>query len=400
MARNVIFSEALIKQMQRSQLEQLPRWQRGLLLALSVICAIIFLAFLSEAAVRVRPWIKTGVFWGNEFWGTDRTYMIDPHTGLRVLIPNGHFGPVHINSYGFRSPELTLDKPTGRLRIAFIGGSTTYCGEVSSDQMTWPYLVVAAIKDRYPDLDIDFINGGVPGYTTTTLKPYLEKKIAPFHPDVIVIYEATNDLSVNSFALAREQGVTDHNQEKSMGWLAQHSLLAYLVEKNLKVLLQQHPVLAEETQPKVLIDQARLDDMYRRDLTALVEASKKVAGLVVTVTFAPRLRSDQTPAELRAAAITSLYYMPFMTPEAILQGFQRYNDIMRSVAAEERTLLVGNEEAIPADAAHYKDSVHFTDAGSIAMAKRVADALLNSPQFQVLALEHQHGATVATSPAQ
>ena len=185
-----------------------------------------------------------------------------------------------------------------------------------------------------------------------------------------------------------------------MGWLAQHSLLVYLVEKNLTVLLQQHPLLGDHAQPKVVIDQARLDDVYRRDLTALVEASKKVADLVVTVTFAPRLRADQSPAELREAAITSLYYMPYMTPEEILQGFQHYNEVMRSVAGEEGTLLVGNEDAIPADAAHYKDSVHFTDAGSTAMARRVTDALLSSPRFLTLVAEHMPGATVATSPPQ
>ena len=140
--------------------------------------------------------------------------------------------------------------------------------------------------------------------------------------------------------------------------------------------------------------------MYRRDLTALVEASKKVADLVVTIMFAPRLRANQSPEELRAAAITSLYYMSYMTPEAILEGFQHYNNIIRSVAAEEDTLLVGDEDSIPADAAHYKDSAHFTDAGSIVMAKRVTDSLLSSPRFLALVAEHTHAATVAASPRQ
>src|SRR5271157_5956639 len=211
--------------MQKSRLEQLPSWQRALILATPILCAIAFLAFITEGALRVRQSVRGGVPWGSTFWGTDQTYITDPETGLRVLIPNGHFGPVHINSFGFRSPEIPVEKPIGRLRIAFLGGSTTYCAEVSSDQMTWPSLVVAAIQRRFPDLDIDFINGGVPGYLTSTLKPYLEKRIARFRPDVIVIYEATNDLSANSFVLAREQGVKTHTIEESMGWLPRHSLL-------------------------------------------------------------------------------------------------------------------------------------------------------------------------------
>ena len=189
--------------MRKNQLE-IPAWQRALRFGVRFICVVVVLAFIAEGAVRARHWTRQGVF-----WGTDQTYTIDPGSNLRIPIPNGTFGPVHINSFGFRSPEIPLEKPAGRLRLAFLGGSTTYCAEVSSDQMTWPYLVVAAIKKRFPDLDIDFINGGIPGYTTGTLKPYLERRIARFHPDVIFIYEASNDLTVNSSDLAQEQGVTN-----------------------------------------------------------------------------------------------------------------------------------------------------------------------------------------------
>ena len=383
--------------MQDSRVEQRPAWQRVLKFTVRFVCVTLVLAFLAEGYFRVRPWIKTGIFWRSVFWGTDQTYKTDPKTGLRILIPASNFGPVHINAFGFRSPPITLVKPAGRLRLAFLGGSTTYCSEVSSDEMTWPYLVVAEIKRRFPELDIDFLNGAVPGYSTKGLTPYFEKRIARFHPDVIVIYEAANDLSLNSYTLAREQGVTTHSVDQSMGWLAHHSLFVYLVEKNLKTLALQHEVQA---QPKLVLDQARLDAMYRKDLTALVEASKQVADLVVTATFAPRLRAGQSPSELRAAAATSLYYMPYMTPEAILEGFQHYNDVIRSVSAEEDCLLVGNEDSIPADSLHYKDSAHFADAGSVLMAKRVADALLNSPRFLKLVSEHTHPATVSAGPNQ
>ena len=388
-------SETLTGQMQDSPEENVSIWRRMLRFSLRFLCVMVVLALLAEGASRIRHWTRHGVF-----WGTDQTYTTDPKSNLRIPIPNGSFGPVHINSYGFRSPEIPLEKPASRLRLAFLGGSTTYCAEVSSDKMTWPYLVVADIRKRFPGLDIDFINGGVPGYTTRTLKPYLEKRIEQFRPDVIVIYEASNDLSVNSATLAREQGVTNRTDEQSMGWLSSRSLLLYLVKKNLAVMRQQYPLLGGGSQRKIFIDQARLDAMYRRDLTALVEASKQVADLVVTVTFAPRLRTNQSPTELRAAAITSLYYMPYMTPEAILEGFQHYNEIIRSVAVEENTLVVGNEDSIPADALHYTDSAHFTDAGSTLMAKRVADALLSSPLFVDLVKEHTPVATVAASPGQ
>jgi GDSL-like Lipase/Acylhydrolase family len=181
-------------------------WQRAAVLSLTVLVISFVLLLGAEAAVRVRDFVKHG-----NFWGIDETYEIDPATGLRIPVPNGHFGPIHINSFGFRGPAIAQEKPPGGLRIAFLGGSTTFCGEVSSEAMTWPALVQKALRERWPGLSIDYINAGVPGYTIRSLLPALEKRVAQFKPDIIVIYEAINDLSANSYDLAHEQGVAPVN---------------------------------------------------------------------------------------------------------------------------------------------------------------------------------------------
>ena len=46
--------------------------------------------------------------------------------------------------------------------------------------------------------------------------------------------------------------------------------------------------------------------------------------------------------------------------------------------------LIDGEDEIPGDAAHFADSVHFTDAGCRAMAQRVAGRLEGAPGFQAL----------------
>ena len=150
-----------------SRFERLPPWQRTVALVLTVLAIGIVLLLAAEAAVRVRERIKFGYLWGIE-----DTYKLDPVSGLRIPIPNSHFGPIAINSFGFRSPEITREKPLGRLRIAFLGGSVTYCAEDSSNQATWPYLVWKALHRRWPSLDLDFINAGVPGYTSDTLRRF------------------------------------------------------------------------------------------------------------------------------------------------------------------------------------------------------------------------------------
>src|SRR5262249_6459394 len=160
-----------------SRFERLPAWQRAATLALVVLGICIVLLLLAEAGVRLRNKMRHG-----DFWGIEETYTLDRVSGLRIPVPGGRFGPILINSFGFRSPEITEDKPPGRVRVAFLGGSTTYCAEVSSNEMTWPHLVWKALHERWPDLDIDYINAGVPGYTTRALLPALEKRVARFCP--------------------------------------------------------------------------------------------------------------------------------------------------------------------------------------------------------------------------
>ena len=237
----------------------------------------------------------------------------------------------------------------------------------------------------------------MPGYTIRSLLPALEKRVAQFKPDIIVIYEAVNDLSANSYDLAHEQGVAPVKQEENIGWLSRHSLLAYLVGKNIEVMRLQREVA--DSSSKIKLDMPRLDAEFRQDYINLVAASQQVAKIVVTVTFAPRLHPLQPPEQRREAASTSLYYMPYMTIDDLLKGFADYNQVIRQVSETYGTVLVGDADAIPADGQHYTDSVHFTDAGSAAMADRVSRVLIASPQVQALVAKLRARAAHGAQPA-
>jgi lysophospholipase L1-like esterase len=239
-----------------------------------------------------------------------------------------------------------------------------------------------ALQEHWPAVTVDYINAAVPGYTAQSDLLALQKRVARFKPDIIVIYEAPNDLNINSRKLALEQGVTYVQPERDLGWLMRHSQLAYLIAKNLEIRRQQRFSSAKSN--KIKLDMERLNAEFRRDYAKLVDASQQIAKLVVTVTYSPRIRQEQTPEERVKAAVTSLYYMPYMTLDDLLTGFAHYNQVIREVAKAHGTLLVGNEDAIPADAQHYTDSAHFTDAGSVRMAQRVANAMIQSPAVQQL----------------
>jgi hypothetical protein len=106
------------------------------------------------------------------------------------------------------------------------------------------------------------------------------KRVARFAPDIIVIYEATNDLSANSYEMARDQGViAGRPQVDDFDWLTRHSLLGLLVRKNLEIMRVQ--ILATGNSGKAKLDTVRLDAEFRSDYMNLVSAGAKVTKIVV-----------------------------------------------------------------------------------------------------------------------
>jgi lysophospholipase L1-like esterase len=344
----------------------------GALALVALLGSLVVLAG-AEGLVRLRQWSKYGTATSYE-----GLYRVDDKINLRVLVPGAKIGNITINAAGFRGPEIDVPKPPGRIRLAFLGASTTFCAEVSSNAAVWPNLVVEKLRLRFPEARFDFVNGGVPGYTIRSSILNLRHRIDALDPDYIVIYDATNDLSgeVNKLAIAQGLRNVDDNRPN---WLARHFLLWELVEKNLKVMGAQRD--AESEMHRVVLDKAHLGAEFDKDLRELVELAGRDNRQVAVTTFSTQLRSEQTTEEKKRAAVSALVYMPNMGLNDLLFGYARYNDIIRTVARERGALLIEGENDIPGDPIHFVDTVHFTDAGSRKMAERVFNSLSKDPAF-------------------
>lgn len=363
--------------LERRPTERIPSSRKALFMVALVLLVGLALGLMGEAVARVRQWMKHG-----SLWSVEETFRIDPATGLRLPIANSTVGPIHINSHGFRSPELPSPKPPSMIRLAFVGSSTTYCAEVSSNEATWPHLVWDRLRATFPGARFDYVNAGVPGYGLDSELKNFELRVRPLRPDVVVIYEATNDLSFDTYQLAKARGLRFSRPGESRSRLSRYSFLWFLVEKNITVMLRQAEAGAESE--KLHFDPRELSRGFEARLTSLVRSAQRVAPVVAVATFSPRLRRNQPRDEQVKAAVTSLYYMPYMTVDGLVDGFEEYNRVIRTVAAKTGALLIEGANRIPPDAEHYTDSVHFTDAGSRVMAARVSLALQQSPALRDL----------------
>jgi hypothetical protein len=347
-----------------------------------VLGAVLVALLLLEGLVRLRQWLRYGT--------TVTTYYhfaTDPGTGLRIPEPGHRVGAIAIDSLGFRGPELERPKPPGRIRIAFLGASTTFCAEASSRESTWPHLVVEGLRAAAPELEFDYVNGGAGGFTVGDSLLSLERRVAPLAPDVIVYYEATNDLTVDTRRLAIAAGLYEAGEGEPSA-IGAWWLTWYLVEKNLQQRWSSRRGAAQPLQ----YDPRALSAPFEERLTRLVRSAQDLCPVVALVTFSVRMRPEQTPEARRAAAASALYYMPFLDVAGLMAGYAEYNRVIRAVAGATGVLLIEGEDTIPGDSTHFADSVHFRDPGMVLQAERVLRGLLAAPAYQALVERRRAGA--------
>jgi len=240
-------------------------------------------------------------------------------------------------------------------------------------------LVVDGLKAAAPDLDFDLVNGSSGGFTVEQSRINLEQRVAPLQPDVIVYYEATNDLTADSRRAAIQAGL--YEAEKSdHGKLGDFLLLYYLVEKNVLHFLRGRP----SDGPKLQFVPRELSRGFEERLTRFAESAQARCPVVALVTFSIHMRPEQPPDEQRDAASSALFYMPFMDLPGLFAGYAEYNRVIREVAHARGTILVEGEDSIPGDDRHFKDSVHMLDPGLRLQAERVLRGLLDAPAYQEL----------------
>jgi len=98
------------------------------------------------------------------------------------------------NALGFRGKETTREKPPGVFRIVTLGGSSVYGQSESKDEAVWSARLEDILGVARPGSRIEVINAGCPGYTSFEMLVQLEMRVVDLSPDVVVVYEAVNDM--------------------------------------------------------------------------------------------------------------------------------------------------------------------------------------------------------------
>ena len=117
---------------------------------------------------------------------------------LDCLLIDGTIGcepSIKYNSYGFRGPEISKEKPDNTIRIFLLGGSTMANAEYADELFTTKGQMQQKIDGLNLDVEVEIINTAIASAKSWHELQLAEEKLYAFNPDIIIHYTGWNDLT-------------------------------------------------------------------------------------------------------------------------------------------------------------------------------------------------------------
>lgn len=337
----------------------LTMWKK---LLVSLLCLLV-VPLLLEGGIRLYVLARYDANWDvYNVWNA--IYESHPHSMYRVR-PDSEFRIyggsriVRTDSHGFRSPEPEAIKGEGTIRIAFLGGSTTFNSEAPANEDTFPIQVGRILQQARPSREIEVLNAATEGYTTMESLTTLAARVLPLEPDIIVVYHAVNDATLRT-----------GNEYRADYWRApkpvrtrfdsalyRHSLFFRFL--NYKWIMRSAPSRPAVEQLRANL-QRHPPDGFARNMRSIVALARAhgVEVVLCTLAYCPLEREDGD-----AWAV-------------LFEAIDQHNDIVRSIAAEMDVHLLDVAAEMPRDPRLFSGQIHRNEEGLRYHARLLGDLLI------------------------
>lgn len=307
-------------------------------------------------------------------------FAFTPHPYLGYYpTPNYTKGQTHHNSLGYRSEEIAMEKPEGVFRIAVLGGSSTYDVRIEDNAKIFTAQLESRLKDEYGYENVEVINAGVPGYNTWEMLVNLEFRVLDLDPDLVIIYENTNDVHARMVEPSSYRG-DDSGRRKI--WQVppvpvwERSAVLRILSRAMNITRQvsiddftsaptymswpfESRLSENGVDPGELLEE-NPPVYYRRNVENMVAIARENDVNIMLSTWA---------------------YSPFLndyaSQESYQHGFDENNQVIREVAAEQEVPLFDFASEMPQDPRYWADGRHSSEEGALLKAELFA-AFINS----------------------
>ncbi len=200
----------------------------GKKIALALVMPVLVLG-LAEGALRVSGFQHTPrekVLWKptvSGFIGTYEFYIqteLSPPGYIWLSQPNTPY----TDRYGFRLPEIPYQKPADKVRVAFLGGSTTHGG-----YRPYPERAIRIINQAIGTNRYEMLNVACSSYSTHQSVKALDRWVLPRKPDIAFVYHGWND------AFLAVDGHADREKDALLGAGGKARLTMPAFVRNLKL---------------------------------------------------------------------------------------------------------------------------------------------------------------------
>jgi len=315
--------------------------------------------------------------------------------GIRHNVPNSRFEKWKINKFGFRGDEISLEKPRGMKRIACMGTSESF-GLYEDSGKEWP----AQLNDLLsPSGKFQVINTSVVGLGIEYFKPYLEKYVLKFEPDLVILY-------INPYFYISQVGKNPQKTSKPKMEEARQPISEGLTLKSLRIDLRIFPKIKQAfkqivpprvlkrfqiwsmsrevqalekhhlngTKPIDVIPESYLNS-FKNDLNDIILfLSSKGVGVILS--SYPVLISKTNLGEYLEIFLDNRRFCIELSFEGMIKAPKQFNSIIQSIANEGGAGYVDNFNGMPKEIKCFGDNVHYTNEGARIIASNFAKYIL------------------------
>ncbi len=294
---------------------------------------------------------------------------------------------VRVDENGFIMPAKVHELPD--LTLVFLGGSTTE--DIYDDENNrFPYLAGHLLEES-TQLRVNSYNAAKSGNDSLHSLDVLLNKVVPLKPDIVAMMHNINDLSI----LLLERSYWNKNPyrspliEEKPDWrtvgknlqetfqLARDLVVPNLYAALHRLLHAEGKSKADEFQQvrgqKIEVNQDFLVREFARNLQTFINICRAREITPVLLTMPSRLKDDPDPLIRRL--MQRLEDQNGISYRDFKGTFDRFNQEIRGVAAQNRVLLVDLAREIPPEKEYMSDVVHFNPAGSRLVAQKIATGL-------------------------
>lgn len=281
--------------------------------------------------------------------------------------------PPYLESKYFEKPEKVF-------RILTFGGSTT--GNMRLPQKNrYPELLRSILQEQYKESGIEVFNAGMDWYTTKHSLINYVTNMRDFHPDLVIIMHAINDLyrsfSPTDLAVEPYNRLWSHFYGPSINGAKPPSFERFWLTKLFSAWYPRRGNVKREIPLKRFLS---LKD-FEKNLLRLVHFIKSDNVPILLMTQPSLYKKNMSNDELTVLWIgktfcytkKSFSRREYPSANSLRLAMQAYNDVSRKTAETRKTFFLDLDSKVEKNLKYFIDDIHYTEEG----AKKVAEVVAN-----------------------